>query len=98
MRERLDLIGVDVNNLPFEWEHFSLHDTGYSKYSDAFKGETYAGINFHPTYEAKMWRWLKAQDVLGNVLPKNDSVGFWMVGREPDGNVVKPFYTHPEAA
>jgi 1-aminocyclopropane-1-carboxylate deaminase/D-cysteine desulfhydrase-like pyridoxal-dependent ACC family enzyme len=97
MRERLDLIGVDVNNLPFEWEHFSLHDTGYSKYSDAFKGETYAGINFHPTYEAKMWRWLKAQNVLGNVLPKNDSVGFWIVGSAPNVNVVKPFYTHPEA-
>ena len=93
MLERLAIMGVDVNRLPFEWKHYSLHDTGYSKYSDHFKGEHYEGINFHPTYEGKMWRWLNAQNVLGNVLPKNDSTAFWIVGSAPSIDVVKPFYT-----
>ena len=36
VRERLRLIGVNVDDLPFTWKHFSLHDTGYSSYSDKF--------------------------------------------------------------
>ena len=93
MSERLALMGVDVNNLPFNWKHFSLHDSGYSKYTDHFNGEHFDGIHFHPTYEAKMWRWLNTQNTLGKVLPKNDSVGFWIVGGAPNPEVIKPFFT-----
>lgn len=97
MRERLSIMGVDIDRLPFQWEHFSLHDTGFSKYSDHFNGENYSGINFHPTYEAKMWRYLRQRNTLGNVLPANGSVGFWIVGSAPDKKVVEPFFTHSEA-
>jgi len=94
MLERLAIMGVDVSNLPFKWRHFSLHDSGYSKYSDHFNGESFDGINFHPTYEGKMIRWLKTNDVVFD-LP-NDKTAFWIVGSAPDVSVVKPFYTHAE--
>jgi hypothetical protein len=98
MRNRLNYIGVNTDALPFEWEHVSLHDTGYASYTDKFNGESYAGIHFHPTYEAKMWRWLKQHDPLGNVLKHDDSVGFWIVGSAPDPRVVEPYFTHTEEA
>ena len=89
LEERLKLMGVDTSKLPFEWKHHSLHDTGYSKYSDNFNGESFDGINFHPTYEAKMWRWLRENSP---IVP-NDQTGFWIVGSAPDVKVVEPFYT-----
>jgi hypothetical protein len=89
MRQRLAYIGVDIDKLPFKWKHFSLHDTGYSKYSDHFTGETFDGIRFHPTYEAKIWRWLKHNDQIEH----DDQTAFWIVGSAPDTKVVEPFYT-----
>jgi hypothetical protein len=96
VRARLRHIGVDPERLPFQWDHRSLHTTGYSKYSDKFTGEQYEGIAFHPTYEAKMWRWLRQHDPLGNVLPRNGSAGFWIVGSAPNPKVIEPFYTRKE--
>lgn len=93
VRERLKIMGVDMDALPFKWSHFSLHDTGYSKYSDHFKGEQFDGIKFHPTYEAKIWRWLNQANVLGNMLPQDDSTGFWIVGGAPSSKVIEPFFT-----
>jgi len=90
MRERLAILGVDPDRLPFKWNHVSLHDTGYSKYTDKFKGEQCYGINFHSTYEGKMWRWLREHDAL----TFDGKMGFWIVGSEPDLNVIKPFFTH----
>jgi len=97
MRERLALFGVNPDRLPFRWRHFSLHDTGYAKYSDHFRGEAYSGIRFHPTYEAKIWRWLHTTH---NSLGLFDGrTGFWIVGGEPNPRVIEPFYTHnPEEA
>ena len=89
MRERLAYIGVDVDKLPFKWNHFSLHDSGYSKYSDHFTGESFDGIRFHPTYEAKMWRWLTHN----SQLDYDDHTAFWIVGSAPDTKVVEPYYT-----
>ena len=89
LTERMALIGVDVNNLPFKWAHFSLHDSGYSKYSDHFNGESFDGIDFHPTYEAKMWRWLREK----HPITPDDQTGFWIVGSAPALSVVEPFYT-----
>lgn len=94
MRERLEYIGVDIDRLPFKWNHHSLHDTGYSKYSDHFKGETFSTITFHPTYEAKMWRWLRQNDPI----VRDDETGFWIVGSAPKIEVIKPFFTHVEEA
>ena len=92
VRERMAIMGVDIDHLPFRWNHFSLHDTGFSRYSDKFKGESFDGINFHPTYEAKMWRWLRQNNGIGF----NDRSGFWIVGSAPNPAVVKPFFTNKE--
>ena len=89
MRARLQHMGLNVDHLPFKWRHHSLHDTGFSKYSDHFKGEHFDGINFHPTYEAKMWRWLTQN----NQLDYDDHTAFWIVGSAPDPKVIEPHYT-----
>lgn len=92
MRDRLAVMGVDIERLPFKWSHFSLHDTGYSKYTDQFKGETWGGIAFHPTYEGKMVRWLKAN----NRWTTDDETGFWIVGSAPSVDVIRPFFTNKD--
>ncbi|NDC48642.1 MAG: hypothetical protein EBZ61_06140 [Micrococcales bacterium] len=89
VRERMEHIGVDITHLPFAWKHHSLHTTGYSRYSDKFKGERFDGIDFHPTYEAKIWRWQREQ----RLIPQDDSWGFWIVGSAPNPKVIEPFYT-----
>jgi 1-aminocyclopropane-1-carboxylate deaminase/D-cysteine desulfhydrase-like pyridoxal-dependent ACC family enzyme len=94
MRERLAKISVDIDHLPFKWRHFSLHDSGYSTYSDKFNGENFDSINFHPTYEGKMIRWLKANDMMFE--EPDDKTAFWIVGSAPDVNIVRPFFTHKE--
>lgn len=90
VEERMGLMGVDTNWLPFKWEHHSLHTTKFAKYSDKFTGESFEGITFHPTYEAKMWRWLRQNP---DALPRNDTVGFWIVGSAPSTKVIEPFFT-----
>ena len=90
VKERLSLMGVDVEKLPFNWRHHSLHDTGYSKYSDHFNGESHSSIKFHPTYEAKMWRWLRENQQVDF----DDTTAFWIVGSAADKKVVEPFFTH----
>lgn len=90
VRERLSVMGVDIDMLPFRIRHFSLHDTGFSKYSDKFNGEEFDGIRFHPTYEAKMWRWLRSGAAQ---LDMDDKIGFWIVGSAPNPKVIEPFYT-----
>lgn len=93
VRERLGRIGINVDELPFTWRHHSLHDTGYSRYSDKFTGEQYEGIAFHPTYEAKMWRWLTRE----TKMLEAENLGFWIVGSAPRPEVIKPFYTRSPA-
>lgn len=92
MKDRLNYIGVDCDNLPFRWVHYSLHDSGYSVYSDKFNGESFDGINFHPTYEAKMWRWLREN----NGIQKDNKTAFWIVGSAPDTSVIAPWYVNRE--
>ena len=93
MRARLQYMGLNVDHLPFKWRHHSLHETGFSKYSDHFNGESFDGINFHPTYEAKMWRWLRTQ----SPIDQDDRTGFWIVGSAPNPKVIEPFYTRAKA-
>jgi 1-aminocyclopropane-1-carboxylate deaminase/D-cysteine desulfhydrase-like pyridoxal-dependent ACC family enzyme len=90
VEERMALIGVDINRLPFKWDHHSLHTTKFAKYSDKFTGESFVDITFHPTYEAKMWRWLRQNP---DELPRNNTVGFWIVGSAPSTKVIEPFFT-----
>lgn len=88
---RLAAIGVDIKKLPFRLKYHSLHDTGYSKYTDHFK-EEFDGIKFHPVYEAKMVRWLKEN----GGLPNDGSSLFWIVGAEPDPKALEKFYINQE--
>lgn len=91
VNERLEICGVEPEKLPFAWKHHSLHDTGYSAYSDKFNGEAFDGIEFHPTYEAKMWRWLTQEAMFD---PNEEAgVGFWIVGSSPKLSVIEPFFT-----
>jgi len=88
VRERCTKLGIDLDHAPFKWKHHSLHDTGFSTYQDSMP-ESFDGINFHPTYEGKMVRYLKSK----GWLPEDGTVGFWIVGSEPDLKVIEPFYT-----
>jgi len=90
IRERAEIMGINLDALPFRWKHHSLHDTGYSKYTDKFTNESYDGIGFHPTYEAKVWRFLRQQG-----MDFDDSALFWIIGSEPKLSVISPFFTHP---
>lgn len=92
LAERLRYMGVDPEGFGFDWRHHSLHDTGFSKYSDHFTGESFDGINFHPVYEAKMWRYLRQHEPI----TPNDKTGFWIVGSAPNIGVIEPFYTNGE--
>jgi len=91
VKNRMQHIGVDTAKLPFQWRHHSLHDTGYSTYSEKFTGEGYTDIEFHPTYEAKIWRWLRTHEPLN----MDYRTGFWIVGSAPNPEVIKPFATAP---
>tara|TARA_R100000808_G_C2153219_1_gene163266 strand:- start:2868 stop:3827 length:960 start_codon:yes stop_codon:yes gene_type:complete len=92
VRQRLKIMGVDTGYLPFRWRHYSLHDNKYCAYSDKFNGESFEGIQFHPTYEAKVWRYLRENAPL----PQDGCVGFWIIGSAPKTKVIEPFY--PEIA
>ena len=92
LRERFEHMGIGLGDLPFKWRHFSLHDSGYSKYTDRFNGESWNGIPMHPVYEAKIARWLREN----NPQTQDGSVGFWIVGGDTDPRVLEPFYTTPE--
>jgi 1-aminocyclopropane-1-carboxylate deaminase/D-cysteine desulfhydrase-like pyridoxal-dependent ACC family enzyme len=88
-KSRLRVMGVDPENLPFDWNYkISLHDSGYASYSDLMP-ETYDDIVFHPTYEGKMIRWLREQGSLDNP----EGLGFWIVGADTDPAVCRPYFT-----
>jgi len=91
--ERCEKMGVDIHNFPFKWKHYSLHDNNFATYQDQMP-ESFGGIDFHPTYEGKMIRYLKTQ----GWVPEDGTVGFWIVGSEPKLEVIEKFYTHdPDA-
>ena len=80
VRHRLQVMGIDPAALPFEWDHsISLHTSGYASYGDRMRDDL-CGVPGHPTYEGKIFRWLKAN----NTLSHNGKEGFWIVGSEAD--------------
>ena len=75
---QLRLSALGVTQLPFEWDHsLSLHDNGYAGYHDKMP-ETLGTIPLHPTYEGKIWRWLRTHDDLARL--QDGHTGFWNVG------------------
>jgi len=88
--ERLRLLGVDPDALPFKLAWHSLHDTRFSRYSDKMP-EVFDGIAFHPTYEGKIIRWLR--DTCNWPAPDGKTL-FWIVGSEPNSKSMEPFFSH----
>ena len=92
VRDRLRKMEVDPDRLAFQWNHtISLHDSDYAKYGDRMS-ETFAGIDFHPTYEGKMIRWMKEHDLFR--ANADCGYGFWIVGSDSNPEVCRPYYTH----
>lgn len=81
MQERLEKIseitGLDMYG-EYEYKGFDLHGTGYATYGDEMP-ESYEDIEFHPTYEGKVWRYLNAEhpELL------TDKTCLWIVGSKP---------------
>jgi len=86
--QRLAILGVEREKLPFKVKYLTLHGD-FSTYSDKMP-ETAHGIALHPTYEGKMWRWLKQNDAV----PSDGKSLFWIVGGEPDPKAMERFFTH----
>lgn len=89
-RERLRVMGVDPDRLPFRWAERSLHAEGVT-YGQRVRA-SFGGIDFHPTYEAKVWRHLREEGLLA----QDGRTGFWIVGSEPRVEVTRPFFTTPK--
>lgn len=81
MQERLEKI-AEITSLDmygeYEYKGFDLHGTGYATYGDEMS-ESYDDIEFHPTYEGKIWRYLNAKhpEIL------TDKTCIWIVGSKP---------------
>ena len=89
-RERLRVMGVDPDRLPFRWAERSLHDEGV-RYSDRVR-QRWGDLDMHPTYEGKVLRHVRQE----GLLVPDGRTGFWIVGGEARTSVVEPFYTHKE--
>lgn len=89
-QERLEALGVRPP-LPFKWNHkVSLHDSGYAAYGDRMPA-SYAGIDFHPTYEGKIVRWMQERGAL-----EGPGLGFWIVAGEADEAALAKLYPVPQ--
>lgn len=81
-QERLSIISHEANIDAQYWlfhegfEYIDLHGTGVYKYSDTVDAE-YEGIQFHKTYESKVWTFLKKHRPLDLF---NPTTCFWIVG------------------
>ncbi len=85
VKQRLRVMDINPDKLPFEWDHsISLHEQGVS-YGDRVK-ESWNGISFHPTYEGKMIRFMKQQNLF------HDGIGVWIVGSEPNPAVAEKYF------
>lgn len=86
--ERLAVLGVHREDLPFDVRYVAVHGNPYS-YTDHVKA-SFDGIEFHPVYEAKMWSWLEER---GGIARDNKSL-FWIVGGKPSVKALEPFFTN----
>jgi hypothetical protein len=71
---------------PYRLHYVDLHGTKQVKYHDWVPWE-YGGIQFHPTYEGKVMRWMFQQ---APELVRPDTL-FWIVGSEPSLERMAPF-------
>jgi 1-aminocyclopropane-1-carboxylate deaminase/D-cysteine desulfhydrase-like pyridoxal-dependent ACC family enzyme len=83
VRHRAPSLREDVvrGHGPVLVEHYDLHGTGYVKYSDR-RPWRQDGIDFHPTYEGKVMKWLHDEQPHWHK-PADGTELFWIVGSEP---------------
>jgi hypothetical protein len=74
---RLELLGADLSDL--EVIHHDLHGAGIVTYGQRVRWVS-DGIVLHPTYEAKVARWLEASDAVPAWNRPDGSVALWVVG------------------
>lgn len=72
---------------PVLLEHYDLHGTGYVKYADR-RPWRQDGIDFHPTYEGKVMKWLHDEQPHWH-RPGDGTELFWIVGSEPHLSAMK---------
>jgi len=75
--EEQGLEGKPVN-MPFDLFYFNLFKMGYTDYQANVKCK-HDRITFHPTYEAKVMKWVK--EFMPEIL--NESTLFWIIGSQP---------------
>lgn len=75
---------------PYRWEHVNIQANGFSTYHQEMR-ESHADIDFHPTYEGKMYRWLRTE--CPEILSSQSC--FWIVGSEPQMSVIDRFAPLP---
>ena len=92
VKARCDILsavaGVDVwgHAKSLYWSHNNLQDRGFTNYQMEMP-ESWLGIDFHPTYEGKVIRWLKNHENLD----LHEGTMFWIIGSKPDPEVILPF-------
>lgn len=77
LRKRLAYAGIDLGQLPVQIQHLPLHPQ-FAQYTDRM-AETCDGINFHPTYEGKVVRYLN-QEAPDWWMRRDDTTCLWIVG------------------
>jgi hypothetical protein len=92
VKRRLRILGVPPTFLGYKWEHTNLQDLGFCTYQMEMP-ESRHGIDFHPTYEGKIIRWLKKNEPIN----QNGKTAFWIVGAEPKMAVIAPFAGPPQS-
>lgn len=91
VKRRLRILGVAPNFLRYEWQHTNLFDLGFCTYQMEMP-ETQCGIDFHPTYEGKIIRWMGKNEPMS----RDGKTVFWIVGAQPRMEVIAPFAEGPQ--
>jgi len=86
--ERLKYMGLEVSNLDLDWNHVNLHELKYCDYGTEMP-YSFGGIDFHPTYEGKVMRWLNEN----SPIPQDGKHMMWIIGSAPNIEVVRPFFS-----
>lgn len=71
-------LGGDPVKMPFELYYFNLFKMGYTDYQAKVRCK-HDRITFHPTYEAKVMKWVR--EFMPEIL--NENTLFWIIGSQP---------------
>ena len=83
-----EALGVDVwgHAKSLYWRHINLQKMGFTNYQMEMP-ESAWGIDFHPTYEGKVVRWIKQHEKMEF---EGDTM-FWIIGSQPKVEVALQF-------